>query len=215
MSRYTVFSVDTARRHYIDKINAEMRRERWTPFYTRCINARFSDDLEREIERRDLKFNLHKPLTRGEMGIWMTFLNGIQNAPVVTFEDDAIVDDNFHKDFAIAMEELPEDADFFSLFIPRDSDHMFKPEHDLGLSRVCKTYQKYGGVSMYVTMAGAMNIMRLVSEDGIIHQWDNQLYQYAREGKLNGYTSMPTVPDLVRVSSEEETTTHNTERFHP
>lgn len=210
--RYTVFSIDTSRRHYTDALHGTLREFGWVPLYTRCVNARWYDDLEKEIARRGVAIN-NDTLTRGEVAIWLTMLNGIENAPVVTFEDDAIIDGSFQERFNGAMEELPDDADLFSLFIPRDSDHMYSNEHDLGLARVCKAYQNYGGVSMYVTESGAEKVSRLVAEDGITDQWDNQIYGYARSGKLNVYTSNPIVPDIVWISGHDQTTVHNTETF--
>lgn len=213
MRRYTIFSVSEARRNYTDPIRKTLRENGWAELYTRCVDARRSNDVELEIALRGIKVNPVKPLTRGEIGVWMTVLNGVQNAPVVTLEDDAIMGTEFYAGFETALAELPEDADFFSLFIPRDSDHLFTEEYNIGHSRVCRAYQEYGGVSMYITLSGARRIMQLVDRDGILRQWDNQLYDYAKAGELNGYTSMPSVSDLVYISGSEQTTVHNTERF--
>lgn len=209
---YTIFSIDDSR----DRLTKETRRilseAGWNEVETECISAYRGDELEGEIQRRGIPIT-NSDLTRGEVAIWYTTLNGIEHAPIVTLEDDAIIDEMSIEAFDIALSELPEDADFFSLFIPRDSDHMFNQDYFIGKNRVCKTYQVYGGVSMYFTPQGVDRIMDLVHNDGIFAQWDNQFYQYAKEGKLNGYTSMPSTKDIVWISGQEPTTVHNTERF--
>ena len=213
--KYTLFSIDDSRKHLTQKVRQTLNSQGWSEVQTNCISAYVPGQVEAELERRGLFVNPidNDPRTIGEIAIWLTVLNGIEHAPVVTIEDDAIIGENFTKDFDEAMSELPDDVDFFSLFIPRDSDHLFTESYSMGKSRACRAYQRYGGVSMYVSAAGAEKILSLVQRDGITAQWDNELYRQARQGALNGYTSMPTKRDIVWINSETPTIVHDTELF--
>jgi hypothetical protein len=164
-----------------------------------------------------LPYEVHPNETRGfpragHLGIWAGVLKAMEHAPLVTFEDDAILADIFGFEFNQRMKELPNDADFFSLFLPRDSDHMFQPKHEIsGLAKVCRAYQPYGGVSMYYTEQGVEKIKKLLERDGICDQYDNTLYNYSWHGELNGYTSKPRYHDLVRITGQETSIVQETE----
>jgi len=112
--------------------------------------------------------------------------------------------------FDARVNELPEDFDFFSLFVPRDSDHLYTTEKSAGWF-VCKTYQRYGGVSMYYSKKGAEKIQGLLERDGITGQYDDTLYEYSKNGELNGYCSKPSIQDLVYITGAEESIVQETD----
>jgi len=122
--------------------------------------------------------------------------------PMVTFEDDAILHPNFVPEFYARIAELPDDTDFFALFLPRDQDHVYTEEMSVS-PMLCKAYQRYGGVSMFYTVQGANKIIRLLERDGLTDQYDDQLFKYVKAGELNGYTSKPYFPDLVYITGQE------------
>jgi GR25 family glycosyltransferase involved in LPS biosynthesis len=147
----------------------------------------------------------------GHLGIWYSVLNALEHAPIITFEDDALLHDNFRAELKDRIEEIPSDWDFFSLFVPRDSDHLFN-EKAHGISKsICKTYQRYGGVSMFYSEQGAQKIKALLKRDGITGQYDDTLYAYAAAGELNGYCSKPTQADLVYITGLEKSIVQETD----
>jgi hypothetical protein len=73
-------------------------------------------------------------------------------------------------------------------------------------------YQPYGGVSVYFTEQGREKIFKLLDRDGITDQWDNQFMNYSWHGELNGYTSKPIHPDLVRISGVDPSIVQTSER---
>lgn len=205
LTRYTIFSIDDSRRHYKESITKYIDNYMgWEYRPTESVNGADRAALESNIERYGYRINWKdsQSLRVGHLGIWFTVLNSFDLAPHVTFEDDAMLGPGFSQNWKTRMLQLPKDADFFSLFLPRDSDHLYNDS--LSASKlITKTYQKYGGVSMYYTKQGVQKIKELLKRDGITDQYDNSLYEYSRNGELNGYCSKPSLPDLVYISGEE------------
>jgi hypothetical protein len=204
--KYTIFSVDDSRQHYIDMMTPKL--EGWEREQTDCVDGRISEQLQAAQEKFPYEVNYQARL--GQLGIWYSVLNALDHAPIVTFEDDALLHSNFQWEFDARIAELPEDFDFFSLFIPRDSDHIYTTDRSAGWF-ICKTYQRYGGVSMYYSENGAKKIKSLLERDGITGQYDDTLYEYSKRGELNGYCSKPIVQDLVYITGTEESIVQETE----
>jgi hypothetical protein len=213
--KYTIFQVDNSRQHYVDEIRREVSLWKdWEEVKTDCVDGRVPEQLALAQKKHPYAIHPNKTMgwpRLGHLGIWYTVLNALEQAPVVTFEDDAIVTNAFGFEFKRRVSELPADADFFSLFLPRDSDHMYKSRHDYGGNMTCRIYQPYGGVSMYYPEIGAGRIKELLERDGLNHQYDNVLMNYSWHGELNGYTSKPNLFDLVRITGQETSIVQETE----
>ena len=193
--KYTIFSINDDRKHYIDKIHPEG----WTRVKTQCVDA-ISTYV---VPPYPVRFNAK----RGHIGIWMTVLNALENAPIVTFEDDAILHPDFEQIFKTRTARLPKDFDFFSLFIPRNQDHL-APQTK---AHLIPAYQTYGGVSMYYSEQGRDKIKALLAREGFTHQYDDFLYHWSKQGELNGFTSNPVYDDLVYISGLEESIVQESE----
>lgn len=206
--RYTIFSVDNSRQHYIDKMRYQLRNEEYVE--TEVVDGRDPEQLKRAMKKHPYEINYDAKV--GHLGIWYTVLNAMEHAPIVTFEDDAILNDDFMTHFGWRIAELPGDTDFFSLFLPRDSDHLYTPNKARG-NFICETYQRYGGVSMLHTMHGRDMIKELLKRDGITGQYDDTLYMYAKKGELKGYCSQPRHQDLVYITGMEQSIVQETESY--
>jgi hypothetical protein len=205
--KYTIFSVDYSRLHYIQNMLPHLNG--WEHIRVSSVDGRVKKELERAQQEHPYPVNW--PAQLGHLGIWHSVLNALDHAPIVTFEDDAILGDDFQANFRRRTEELPDDWDFFSLFLPRDSTHLFDDRiHSAGTS-ICKTYQRYGGVSMYYSEQGAKKIKALLERDGFTGQYDDTLYAYAKAGELNGYCSKPNWSDLVYISGLERSIVQETD----
>jgi hypothetical protein len=210
--KYTVFRIDNSRDRFSIPLERYLTTKMsWQYRSTEKVNGSHKESLHKNIDRHGYEINWKKetgPLV-GQLGIWYTVLNSFELAPHVTFEDDAILDTNFGLNWNIRFRQLPKDTDFFSLFIPRDSDHLW--DESLSVSRhITRTYQRYGGVSMYYTKQGVEKIKELLSRDGITGQYDDTLYAYSKSGELNGYCSKPSLPDLVYITGEEDSIVQET-----
>jgi hypothetical protein len=205
--RYTIFSVDDSRSHYTAKIRNSLS---WEQVHTNCVDGRVREQLAAAQEKHPYPINFDARV--GHLGIWYTVLNSFEHAPVVTFEDDAMLGNSFELMFGWRIRELPEDFDFFSLFLPRDSDHLYNPSQANG-TFTTRTYQRYGGVSMYYSKQGVEKIRRLLERDGITGQYDDTLYAYSKTGELNGYCSKPEHSDLVYISGVDPSIVQETEKY--
>ncbi|QNN99181.1 glycosyltransferase [Streptomyces phage Faust] len=204
--KYTIFQITTSRQHYVDMMQPKLSH--WDKQHTYCVDGRIPEELKAAQEKfpYEIKFDARV----GHLGIWYSVLNALEHAPIVTFEDDALLHSNFRAEFDARVSELPDDFDFFSLFIPRDSDHLYTRDKSAGWF-ICKTYQRYGGVSMYYSKRGAEKIKALLERDGITGQYDDTLYEYAKNGELEGYCSKPVVQDLVYITGAEESIVQETD----
>lgn len=205
--KYTIFSVDDSRSNYIDLMMPQL--EGWDRVYTECVDARVPAQFE--AGREKYPYDIHWPAQLGHMGIWYTVLNALDHAPLITFEDDALLRADFQAEFNYRAQEIPSDFDFFSLFLPRDSDHMYEERLDGVSNSVCRTYQRYGGVSMYYSEQGAAKIKALIERDGFTGQYDDTLYAYSKAGELNGYCSKPKWSDLVYITGKEDSIVQETD----
>lgn len=203
---YTIFNVDSSRQHYIDMMKPKLHG--WADMNVYTVDGRKPEIFDEFREKHNYEIKYGARL--GHLGIWYSVLNALRDAPIVTFEDDALLHNNFQKEFEIRTAELPSDFDFFSLFIPRDSDHMYTPDFSAG-HYICRTYQRYGGVSMFYSEQGAEKIKSLLERDGITGQYDDTLYAYSKTGELNGYCSKPALQDLVYITGMEESIVQETD----
>lgn len=208
--KYAIYSVDDSRFQYVMKMKSQLKS--WNQAVVKCVDGRNMEELKEAIISRGYKIN--KPDIRvGQLGVWHTFLNALDQAPIVTFDDDAILCEEFVETFDSRLTELPDDADFFSLFLARDSDHLYNETMSVS-KRLSKAYLRYGGASFYFTEQGKDKIHKLVRRDGIYMQYDDQLYTYVRNGELNGYCSKPNYTDLVYITGNELSIAQGTEIYN-
>lgn len=227
--KYTIWKINDSRRAYTDLIEKQVQLPR---IYVDCINGYDESELDRQLGITGMGGEFDYLNTPGEVGVWLTFINTLtyianQNEPVVTFEDDAILIDDFMDMFEDRIGGLPHDFDFFSLFIPRDHSHWcdYIPEMDsrgvilkgdaifIGRNRcrvnhkIFKAWQRYGGVSMLWSPAGARKTLDHINSE-VFKQWDEYVYALSRRNILKGFTSNPDLPDLVRISGTEDSLVH-------
>ena len=226
---YTIWKINDSRDKYVKNITdtIELRRTQ-----TLCVDGSDQELVDRELSLRNLEGRLDYLNTSGELGVWLTFINAMEycverGTPLLTIEDDAVLGDKFMQQFYERIRELPRDFDFFSLFIPRDHDHWAKYSPDMDENgiitngeakyvgplrcrvseKLFKPWQRYGGVSMLWSPAGAKKVLDLI-QTSVFGQWDEYVYAGSRTGKLNGFTSNPAMSDLVYIRSEEQSLVH-------
>lgn len=217
---YTVITLgDPSRKHYVDKIDKTLAKP-WSRFHVMAVNGNEQTELDYYLEAWGVDVNFPSA-QKGHLGIWCSVMvclkmlldSGIDR--IVTFEDDALLNNDFVWEWEVRSKSIPADVDFFSLFLPRDQDKVYygDVERYRVNDHVCKAYQRYGGVSMMYTKKGAQKIMDLLKQEGITGQYDDSLYMWAKAGLLNGYTSPPNLSDLVYITGEEPSIVQNTDLY--
>ena len=229
---YKIFSIDDRRAHYTRAIQEAVAD--WTPAHTPTINGLDDKHLKGVMSEFD-DIAINAEFTVGQLGIWYSVLCALEwvdyeKVPLVTFEDDAILDPRFTDRFGFLKTDIPEDCDFLSLFIPRDYKQKYYYgtvldtegrilAENMGLTGgaqwhtenpwIKRAYQRYGGVCMYYTPQGAERILDLVEKTGLTDQYDDYLYRHSRLGNLNGYTLHPRTPDMVWITGTEDSIVQN------
>lgn len=210
---YVIFSVDNSRKLYTDAIRARLGESFWFQEESfKAVDGRVPEELA--FWQNFYKIPVKYDAKVGQLGIWYSVLAALEysKGPLLTFEDDAMLHPNFNEKFWTTTSQLPKDADAFSLFLPRDQDHVYnKSASQLTVSLgISKAYQVYGGVSMFWTESGINKFWELVHRDGITAQWDEQLYQYGRNGEMNVYTQTPGKHVLVSITGREDSIVQET-----
>ena len=115
---------------------------------------------------------------------------------------------------------MPANADFFSLFIPRNRPAevyvvggIINPLYDIGHNILVRTHQPYGGVAMFLYPGMKEKVFADMKERGICGQFDDELYLLSAEGKINGYSVVPDMPDLAWIIPGIPSTVHETKFY--
>jgi hypothetical protein len=200
--KFIIMQADGSRARAVSEMRTIlMRSPHWREEFIEAVDGRIDEQLH--IAARRFPYEVHYgnsgfPPTRGQLGVWYSVLTAIEHAPLVVFEDDVILNNEFVEMFVDRASQIPATADFFTMHNPPGYDRLYKPEkHDFGGERVCRVYQPHGGLAVCYTRRGAERFKRLVDRDGIMYQWDNQLMNYAWHGELEGYTSKPGTYPMV------------------
>src|SRR5690348_5447046 len=98
--RYTTFAIDDSRDHYTVPLRRHLNEQNWDYWPTEAVDGRDPQQLKMAQYRHGYKINFADAKV-GHLGIWYTVLNSMDTipAPVVTFEDDAILGERFISNF--------------------------------------------------------------------------------------------------------------------
>lgn len=234
--KYNIISINDNRKYYKDQIRkyVDLQEEVVASVEGACLNR--DGKLEQHMNDLGLWFNSKWPLSVGEIGVWASnFLRwekvSQMNEPLVVFEDDAVIKSDFNPKLIYIYEQLPDDWDFVSLWVPDNQriDYRYNlrynadgdPEifgtrpvgfpsaFDYGAADVARVYQGYGMVATMYSPAGGKKLVELAKQYGLRTPVDCFLMQEAHKGALNGYAPKP---DKVFVDYDwPETQIHNTE----
>lgn len=229
--RYTLVSLDDKRWEFKRNIRAVLTG--WDHVEIPAVDGRDDQTLTETLAKRGNPKVGYPGATVGQIGRWLTFLDHLDfvaktDEPLLVVEDDSILANDFTIRFPQVEADVPDNADFFSLFVPRNKPadiyenqyvgpvalSRIKAEYYTGSDYVVKTYQPYGGVCMVLYPSLAEKMFSLVARNGIKMQFDDYLYHLSDRGTLNGYTVVPDMPDLAWITGKEESTVHTTKEFH-
>ena len=128
---------------------------------------------------------------------WMAFLETDADVLYI-FEDDASISPNYDLITKRYIQELPEDWDFFSTFVPRDCYQWYEGEPDtfeIGAPNVCKNYQDWSCAAYVVSRAGIQKVLGNIAEHGISDPIDYYMFNVSQLHnptiKFNTYTIKP------------------------
>lgn len=205
-----------------------------------AFDARVNDPIKGCEERR-LKFSaeLWGNAKRGEVGIWLSNFDRWQQAaecgPLIVFEDDAIIHDDFTDRFEDFMAEVPDDWDFAALWVPENQrqDYLYNIIYNtkswepqfLGFTTAEKSiyripgatyaalaYQGYGMVALVYSQNGGKRLVERARATGMYGPVDCWIYEQAKMGFLKGFAPRPECADIVHYDWAAESHVQLTER---
>ena len=218
--KYTIVSIDNTREDY--KVNINIALQSWSNINVSSVNGNFDEEIRAAlIAHGKPKINYYAKV--GQLGRWLSFLNNldaVNDGPLFIVEDDAVLAEGFVDRVNLLLVDVPPDADFFSLFIPRNRpaevfiNGSINPMYDIGHKVITKAHQPYGGVAMFLYPGMKEKIKISIRDNGIQGQFDDEIYRMSRDGYLNGYSVVPNMIDLAWIIGGIPSTVHETKFYN-
>jgi len=143
-----------------------------------------------KIDPKGFEGNGWKP---GELGIWASNITAWENFSksnydyIILMEDDIVLNKDFNKKLINYLDELPEDWDIFTAYIPPTGNIRYgKNRKDLyvGKDNVCRVYQSWSCLCYVVSKAGAKKLLKEI-KNPVSSPIDHYLFYHKQ---LNVYT---------------------------
>jgi hypothetical protein len=228
--KYTIISLNDDRKFYKDLIRERVKYEE---VEMAAVDGRRIELLP-EVRKRGLDVVGWGNAKLGEIGVWLSNFDRWELAagmdePLIVFEDDAMPSPAFNIYMEELMQDVPDDWDFVSLWIPDNQKRDFYYDIDfdeqgrhiwttrpwrtdensvyrLGDSRrVAVAYQGYGMVSLMYSPQGAAKLVDLARETGLTGPVDCWIFEQVHRGKVRGYACHPQFSHVVRYDNWEGT----------
>lgn len=143
----------------------------------------------------------------GEIGIWASnylawenFLK-TDNDLVILMEDDIKFNENFIHDLLDKINELPDEWDFFSYFVPSDQHNKYIDTMSVSNS-ISKIYQDWSMLCYLVSRSGAKKLIESCqSPVSLPLDW----HIYRQRDKFNSYSIKPEVESMCDIANIEST----------
>lgn len=219
--KYTILTINDDRKAYKDKIR---QYAGFDEIELPAFNA-YEEDPVQGIKDRGLEWKPNwSNAKRGELGVWLSnydrwaYVDHL-GEPLIVFEDDAVIGQDFPWRFDALYQELPDDWDFVALWVPDNQrqDYLYNNVYDEcgtprtngfltpdesifripGKSYAALVYQGYGMVSLMYSPNGGRKLVDLAHSQGIDGPVDCWLYAEAHKGNLNGYAPKPEHAEIV------------------
>lgn len=159
------------------------------------------------------------PKIWGQTGIWAStvlayekFLQ-TEHDHLLVFEDDVVLLPDFTDRLLRIMQELPEDYDFFSVFVPWDTVCRYRPEwHDIaGKNSISVAFQDWSCAVYVVSRKGARRVLDDVALRGIDRPIDWYMFNYHHRNfppmRFQSYSLRPEVEPLARLHADADNST--------
>lgn len=179
---FKIFHIDEdtpimQKRNILVKRATEKLKENFTEFDTPTFIMRNTDDISKFYKDANVKIDPKgfegtgwKP---GELGIWASNLTAWENFVesdyeyIILMEDDIVLGKDFNKKLINYIDELPNDWDVFTAFIPSSGNVRYgknKKELFIGKENVCKVYQSWSCLCYVVSKSGAKKLLNEIKK---------------------------------------------------
>ena len=154
------------------------------------------------------------PPNSGVIGCWASnytayknFLNTDKDMLII-FEDDIYLSKNFRFILERYINQLPEDWEIFSPFVPDDSLFAYNQSRDdVGAEDICKSYQQWSTATYVINRAGAKRAIENIESSGITAPIDWYIFNFRmkqedNQMRFNTYTIKPKAYKPVNLQIE-------------
>ena len=184
-------------------------------FNTPTIMMRNVDDIQSFYKKAEIKVDpkgwLGEGWKPGELGIWASNYTAWVNFSnsnydhIVLMEDDIQLSKDFSTRLHEYIDELPEDWDVFTVYVPPTGNIRYKKDGahlDIGKKNVCKVYQSWSCLCYVVSKNGAKKLIEMVKtpvsrpiDHYLFYNEDLNVYaiKYNRANICNIYSTTSTV----------------------
>jgi GR25 family glycosyltransferase involved in LPS biosynthesis len=144
-------------------------------FATPTIMMRNIEDIQAFYKKSDIKVDpkgwLGEGWKPGELGIWASNYTAWANFAnssydhIILMEDDIQLSKDFSQRLYEYIDELPEDWDVFTVYVPPTGNIRYKKDGkhlDVGKKNVCKVYQSWSCLCYVVSKSGAKKLLEMV-----------------------------------------------------
>lgn len=184
-------------------------------FDTPTIMMKNTDDIKSFYKNAQIKVDpkgwLGDGWKPGELGIWASNYTAWKNFSESTYDHIILMEDDIQlsKDFGQKLyeyiDELPEDWDVFTVYVPPTGNIRYKKDGkhlDIGKKNVCKVYQSWSCLCYVVSKSGAKKLLEMVKtpvsrpiDHYLFYNEDIDVYaiKYNRANICNIYSTTSTV----------------------
>jgi GR25 family glycosyltransferase involved in LPS biosynthesis len=188
--------------------------ENFTQFDTPTIIMKDTEDIKSfyktakiKIDPKGFEGNGWKP---GELGIWASNLVAWQNFIksdydyIILIEDDIVLTKGFNKKLIGHIEELPDDWDIFTAYVPETGNIRYNKSNKklfVGKDNICRIYQSWSCLCYVVSKQGAQKLLKEV-QDLVSSPIDHYLFYHHN---INGYTIKLEKPNICEIYPMDST----------
>ena len=186
-------------------------------FDTPTIMMRNIDDIQSFYKKADIKVDpkgwLGEGWKPGELGIWASNYTAWANFAnssydhIILMEDDIQLSKDFSQRLYEYIDELPEDWDVFTVYVPPTGNIRYKKDGkhlDVGKKNVCKVYQSWSCLCYVVSKSGAKKLLEMVKTP-VSRPIDHYLF-YNED--LNVYAIKYNMANICNIYSTTSTVQH-------
>ena len=184
-------------------------------FDTPTIMMRTVEDVSKFYKKSKIKIDpkgwLEKGWKPGELGVWASNYTAWVNFSksnydhIILMEDDIQLAKDFNKKLYQYIDELPEDWDVFTVYIPETGNLRYKnggaKSLDIGKPNVCKVYQSWSCLCYVVSKSGAKKMINDV-KNPVNRPIDHYLFY---NDNLNVYSIKYDKPNICNIYKTEST----------
>lgn len=224
---FTVFHVDgetevLKKRGILTKRATQQLTEDFTIINTPTILIKDYEDVKKFFKNEEIKID---PFGHsgdgwkfGELGVWASNYTAWKNFVntdhdmLMLMEDDIVLNKNFNIKLKEYIRELPEEWDFFTVYIPSFGNIRYdvhKKSLDIGKENICKVYQSWSCLCYIVSKDGAKKLLDQVKQP-VKSPIDHWLFY---NENLNGYAiklEKGNICDIYKLQS----TIQSTEKYN-